>query len=362
MKNPAKTIRIVALSIWILAIISFITTITVGTNRFSASVLDTNFGKSNLFTHLLSGSVIIGIVSFLIAIIAKTVLQILRLIKNNAKNSAMICLLIITGGTTLFYYLKANSISLIPKYDSSKPSFFQNTDPVISNDQIFNLVNEERTKINLKQLKINQKLVEAAQLRANDILSTGDWSHEAPHSGLTYNKAMSEVKYDNSKKGENLAKDYRDTNSIVAAWMKSPSHKDNIVDPLYQETGVATASGTLSGIKTVVVVQLFGGYVPPNYSEELISSWEVSLNSLRSNLSSWESTRNSPNLYPNNKDKCERIITIIQTRINKTQQVVSLMKANKYLGAELDKYTYSGDTALSNEQETLAKYLNSQSW
>lgn len=362
MKNPIKTIRVVSLLIWIFAIISFIATLTIGTNRFSASVIDTNFGKSSLFTYLLYGSVIVGIMSFLIAICAKPIFWIFQLIKSNVKNSLMVGLLLILGGTILYYYLKANSISLTQKNGTYKPSFLQNSEPRISSDHIYTLVNDERVKANLKPLKINEKLVEAAQLRAKDILSTGDWSHEAPHSGNTYTKVMTQVKYDNSKKGENLAKDYRDDNSIVVAWMNSPEHKENIVDPLYQETGVATASGTMSGIKTVVVVQLFGGYVPPNYSKEVIESWEKSLTSLQGILPSWENTRNSPNLYPNNKDKCERIIAIIQTRINKTQQVVSLMHANKYLGSDLDKYTNSGDTTLSNEQESIAKYLNSQKW
>ena len=44
----------------------------------------------------------------------------------------------------------------------------------------------------------------------------------------------------------------------MAAWMASPTHKENIVNPKYTEIGVAVVPGSLLGQDTVLVVQLFG--------------------------------------------------------------------------------------------------------
>jgi hypothetical protein len=42
------------------------------------------------------------------------------------------------------------------------------------------------------------------------------------------------------------------------AWMKSPTHRDNIVSKNYEDIGVAVAVGKINGQETTIVVQLFG--------------------------------------------------------------------------------------------------------
>ena len=42
--------------------------------------------------------------------------------------------------------------------------------------------------------------------------------------------------------GENLAGGYATVGDAVNAWMASPGHRANILNPLYKETGVACAS------------------------------------------------------------------------------------------------------------------------
>lgn len=52
--------------------------------------------------------------------------------------------------------------------------------------------------------------------------------------------------------GENLARNFADTQSIFDAFMASPTHKANILNAKYSYVGVATECG--------IVVVLFGGY------------------------------------------------------------------------------------------------------
>ena len=61
--------------------------------------------------------------------------------------------------------------------------------------------------------------------------------------------------------GENLARDFSNPASVVTAWMKSPTHKDNLLNPKFKEIGVAVVDGNLGGIATTLVVQFFGAPV-----------------------------------------------------------------------------------------------------
>ena len=58
--------------------------------------------------------------------------------------------------------------------------------------------------------------------------------------------------------GENLAIGYDDSTELHNAWMNSPSHRENIMNPNFREIGIAKVSGTYEGASTIIVVQMFG--------------------------------------------------------------------------------------------------------
>jgi hypothetical protein len=57
---------------------------------------------------------------------------------------------------------------------------------------------------------------------------------------------------------ENLARDFDSTDAMLSAWMTSPTHRENIVHSKYKDIGVAVVNGTLDGVETTLVVQMFG--------------------------------------------------------------------------------------------------------
>lgn len=286
------------------------------------------------------------------------------LLKGNKVMSMGFVALLCIGSLATYYYIKSKGLNM---FDSSGTSFnttFIPPTPSITAEEIIKLTNDERVKLSLKPLTVNDMLTKSSALKAQDMIDNNYWAHVSPTKVEPW-FWIKKAGYDYIYSGENLAKDYSSSNAIISAWMISPEHKENIINPQYKEIGVTVMKGKILGTETTLVVQHFGSQrsnTPPNYSKETISSWETSLADLQKTLPSWENTRNSPNLYPNNKEKCERMITILQTRVSKIQQVVTQMKANKWLSTELDKYTVSGDTALYNEQLQLASYLNNQKW
>lgn len=113
---------------------------------------------------------------------------------------------------------------------------------------VLKLVNEQRKE----PLVVNEKLVRAAQAKADALVKCQCFSHVVE--GKTPWYFIKDYQY--TKAGENLAVGFPDTQSMVQGWMNSASHKYNIMYP-YKETGIALAPGKLNGRDVVFVVQLF---------------------------------------------------------------------------------------------------------
>ena len=120
--------------------------------------------------------------------------------------------------------------------------------------------NIERKKAGLNPLKENSALDYAAYLRAKDILTFQDFSHEATKSGNKNVVFVSKVVgYRYSNIGENLALSDSDPNEVIAGWLNSPKHKDNLLSKDFDEIGVTVLSGAFQGTDfTYITVQLLG--------------------------------------------------------------------------------------------------------
>jgi hypothetical protein len=136
-------------------------------------------------------------------------------------------------------------------------------------DEVVRATNEARAAAGLKQLSYNEKLADAARRKAANMYSENYWAHNSP-TGKNPWVWFKEAGYSYVYAGENLAKDFGSTDRLMAAWMASPTHRDNVVNSKYSEIGIAVVPGSLQGQETVLVVQLFGapsgGSVPKNAS------------------------------------------------------------------------------------------------
>ena len=117
--------------------------------------------------------------------------------------------------------------------------------------------NKERQLNGTTDLKLNDKLSQAAFMRAQDMFAKNYWSHTSPTGEQPW-KWFADVEYNYSYAGENLAKNYPTAEATVAAWMDSPTHRENIVNKKYAEVGFAVVDGTLNGQNTTLVVALYG--------------------------------------------------------------------------------------------------------
>lgn len=127
----------------------------------------------------------------------------------------------------------------------------------ITPTEVLASINKQRTEEHLPVLQSNPQLEAAAQRKAEDMFQSSYWAHTSPDGQEPWD-FIEESGYAYSVAGENLARNFHSTEMMVAAWMASPTHRDNILHTEYQDTGIAVVNGTLNGKPTTVVVQLFG--------------------------------------------------------------------------------------------------------
>lgn len=122
---------------------------------------------------------------------------------------------------------------------------------------IVEMTNDERVVDSVGTLRRNALLDKAAQMKAEDMADNGYFAHHSPD-GISPWYWFDEAGYSFVHAGENLAVHFTDSGDVVEAWMKSPTHRANIMNGNYTEIGVGTAKGEYKGVPTIFVVQLFG--------------------------------------------------------------------------------------------------------
>ena len=130
----------------------------------------------------------------------------------------------------------------------------------ITKSTLENLVNQTRQADGLAPLIENQKLNEAAQLKAENMVQNQYFNHTSP-SGISPWFWFAKAGYNYKYAGENLAIGFFDSKEVYDAWLNSPSHKANILNPNYKEIGTAVLNG-FGQNNTIVVVQEFGSQLP----------------------------------------------------------------------------------------------------
>lgn len=127
----------------------------------------------------------------------------------------------------------------------------------ITKSILLELTNKTRTEMGLGPLKENVILSEAASQKGQDMIAKDYFSHKSPEGFYAWD-ILKKLGYTYKSAGENLAIGYLDSEEVHQAWLASPSHRANILNPQFQEIGLAVAKGEFEGNNVYVVVQIFG--------------------------------------------------------------------------------------------------------
>jgi len=173
-------------------------------------------------------------------------------------------------------FLVTNSLRYFLGY---LPGFVLGFASSITIDEVIDQTNAERSKAGLPPLTQNPQLTQAAFAKASDMLAQNYWAHVSP-SGTQPWSFIKNAGYRYRYAGENLARDFSDTGTLMQAWLTSPTHKENILSGNYHDIGVAVVDGTLLGLETRLVVQMFGSPVASPIAQVRGIPQEVPLSTL----------------------------------------------------------------------------------
>ena len=130
-------------------------------------------------------------------------------------------------------------------------------------DKIIEWTNFYREQEGLDKLIANVNLAQAASDKVEDMFQKQYFEHVSP-TGVSPDQLVLAAGYNYKVTGENLALgDFKDEKDLVDAWMASPGHRANILNPDYSEIGVASDLDEFEDRgKTWLSVQEFGDPAP----------------------------------------------------------------------------------------------------
>lgn len=129
--------------------------------------------------------------------------------------------------------------------------------PSFDGEEMVKLINSSRSALSISSLQINQTLVEAAGDKASDIFTKQYFAHVSPENKTPWDFLRGR-NYTYNLAGENLAIDYSTATDAHIGFMDSPTHRANILNPLYTEVGVSVTQGIFKGQPSMLVVEYFG--------------------------------------------------------------------------------------------------------
>lgn len=104
------------------------------------------------------------------------------------------------------------------------------------------LINDQRARHHLPRLHQSARLNRSAQGWTNTMISFDEFTH-----GSDFAARISATGFNWSQAGENIATGFSTPREVVAAWMRSTDHCQNILDPSYRDVGTGVDARPVRG-------------------------------------------------------------------------------------------------------------------
>ena len=124
--------------------------------------------------------------------------------------------------------------------------------------QFYDLANVYRLRNQVRPLEISPKLEELAQYHSSDMATNDFFSHDSPN-GMTFRERGAKIWGTEHGLGENILVGYSNSILSLDGIYNSPGHRENMLNPRYQLTGVGIRLRTdkEAGSQTLYYTQNF---------------------------------------------------------------------------------------------------------
>lgn len=129
----------------------------------------------------------------------------------------------------------------------------------ITDSSLLAETNTQRTASEQTALALNPKLSQAAQAKAQDMVSRNYWSHVTPDGQAPW-AFIDQTGYTYQSAAENLAYGFNNSSETIKGWLNSPEHRANLLNNQYSEVGfgIVEAPNYMGTGPETVVVALYG--------------------------------------------------------------------------------------------------------
>ncbi|GEM_PF-1007957 len=121
--------------------------------------------------------------------------------------------------------------------------------------QALAVINEYRARHNVAPLRFNPLLVETALAYSEEMAGRDNITHHSSGGAMLAHR-LAKAGYDPFRAAENLSGGQRDFSEAFQAWIDSPTHRKNILDPALEELGIAVSYRKNSQYRTFWVMIL----------------------------------------------------------------------------------------------------------
>lgn len=136
-----------------------------------------------------------------------------------------------------------NTSKAAPKPSSSASKSLKSNSYSTFQNEVVQLVNAERKKAGLSGLAENASLMKTATIKSEDMAKNNYFSHTSPTYGSPFD-LMKKFGISYHAAGENIAMGQKTPEQVMKAWMNSPGHRKNILNPSFTKIGVGVAKNS----------------------------------------------------------------------------------------------------------------------
>lgn len=196
-------------------------------------------------------------------------------------------------------------------------------EPTLDQAEFYRLLNEVRLKRGLTPLTPSSTLVASATYKAKALLAGND---------LSLADSLARAGYRNILTSEFSIRGRFTAKELLNNLLYFADSSAQVLDNKYDEIGVIAVNQEVNNCPTEVVVGHLGGYLPAEYDQGTLDSWQTLRDNLDSVIPSWQEARGAGNF---DQAKLEELLTILARRRQLADEVLTVISNSEWLSSEL---------------------------
>lgn len=212
--------------------------------------------------------------------------------------------------------------------------------------EFYELLNKKREAAGLNPLSPNSRLTSSSTHKAEELLSGND--------DYPLASALAWAGYSNIITSEFSVTGRYTATELLTNLLYFENTSSQLMDPDLDEIGVSAVNQEVNSCPTEVVVGHLGGYVPAQYDDKTLSSWQDLRDNLLEVIPSWEQARDYSDL---DQGKLEELLTIYHSRLSLAQEIISTISNLEWLSDD-QLARIQLDQTQADRANQLAKELN----